>query len=400
MKFPLSASRCLWSLLLLGLWLASPAPAQRRPQLAIGTWNLEFLGAPGNLRNDTPPRTDADVAAIGQKIKALGVAVLAVQEICGEAPLQQVASSIGPSWSFVLGTTGGWDDGKTAQNIGFLYDSAVVELLSAEELLAFPRKLEEVPIFHRVPVTVCFKVRATGFDFRMVTVHLKAGQKAQDEQKRRLEATTLHGWLQQLQRTPGEDQDIVVLGDFNSSYGSEPETVLEDGKMMHYLEPKVRTATIMHFPEPIDHVVVAPDFDELNEASFTVHSDLGDLDKNAWRKIYSDHFPVTATIAANSDGDPTATFTRGPAAQSLPASHRPSSGGAAVPANGGTPAAKPAAWPPLPGRTIRLTDLAGQVYEGSLVQPLPDGPGGWIVVEVRGETTAIPLAQVRAVQVK
>ena len=399
MKLPLPVSRCLLPALLLGLWLLSPAPAQRRPQLAIGTWNLEFLGAPGNLRNDTPPRTDADVAAIGAMVKSLGVAVLAVQEICGEAPLQQVATSIGRTWAFVLGTTGGWDDGKTAQNIGFLYDNAVVELLSAEELLAFPRELEGVPIFHRVPVTVCFRVRATGFDFRMVTVHLKAGQKAQDEQKRRLEATTLHGWLQQLQKTPGEDQDIVVLGDFNSSYGSEPETVLEDGKMMHYLEPKARTPTIMHFPEPIDHVVVAPAFDELNAESFTVHSDLGGLDKNAWRKIYSDHFPVTATIAANSDGDPTATFTHGPAEQSLPASRRPARSGGAAPANG-APTAKSAAWPPQPGTTIRVTDLGGQAYEGSLVQSLPDGPGGWIVVEVRGATYAIPMAQVRVVQVK
>src|SRR5262245_37193771 len=397
MKLPHSVSRRLLPALLLALWLSCPAPAQRRPQLAIGTWNLEFLGAPANLRNDTPPRTDADLEAIGQKVKQLGVAVLAVQEICGEAPLQQVTASIGRTWTFVLGTTGGWDDGKTAQNIGFLYDNAVVELLSAEELLAFPRQQEGVPIFHRVPVTVCFRVRATGFDFRMVTVHLKAGQKAQDEQKRRLEATILHGWLQQLQKTPGEDQDIVLLGDFNSTYGSEPETVLEEGKMMHYLEPKARTPTIMHFPEPIDQIVVAPAFDELNADSFTVHSDLGGLDRNAWRKIYSDHFPVTATIAATSDGDPTATFTHGPAAQSLPASHRPATG--AAPANG-APAAKAAAWPPQPGATIRVTILAGQTFEGSLLQPLPDGPGGWIVLAISSATTAIPMPQVALVQLK
>jgi endonuclease/exonuclease/phosphatase family metal-dependent hydrolase len=404
MKLPHSVSRCLLSALLLALWLSCPALAQRRPQLAIGTWNLEFLGAPGNLRNDTPPRTDADLAAIGQKIKQLGVAVLAVQEICGEAPLQHVTESIGRNWAFVLGTTGGWDDGKTAQNIGFVYDNTVVELLSAEELLTFPRQQEGVPIFHRVPVTACFKVRTTGFDFRAVTVHLKAGQKAPDEQKRRLEATILHDWIKKLQATPGEDQDIVVLGDFNSTYGTEPETVLEEGQMMHYLEPKTRTPTIMHFAEPIDQIVVAPAFDELNADSFTVHSDFGGLDKNAWRKIYSDHFPVTATISATSDGDPTATFTHGPAEQSLPASHRPAGGvapaNATAPASGAAPAAKTAAWPPIPGTTMRVTDLGGQIFEGNLVQTLPDGPGGWVVLDVRGSTTAIPMLQVRVVQFK
>ena len=398
MKLPLSVTRCLLPALLLGLWLASPVQAQRRPQLAIGTWNLEFLGAPANLRNDTPPRTDADLAAIGQKVKQLGVAVLAVQEVCGEAPLQQVTTSIGRNWTFVLGTTGGWDDGKTAQNIGFLYDNTVVELLSAEELLAFPRQQEGVPIFHRVPVTACFKVRATGFDFRMVTVHLKAGQKTQDEQKRRLEATVLHDWIKKLQATPGEDQDIVLLGDFNSTYGTEPETVLEDGNMMHYLEPKAKTPTIMHFPEPIDQIVVAPAFDELNADSFTVHGDLGGLDKNAWRKIYSDHFPVTATITANSDGDPTATFTHGPAEQSLPASHRPAAMGA-PPANG-APAAKTAAWPPQVGALISILDVRGVVTVGKLARPLPEGPGGWVVLETDDGTTAFQIAQIIWVAVR
>jgi hypothetical protein len=255
-----------------------------------------------------------------------------------------------------------------------------------------------VPIFHRVPVTACFKVRATGFDFRMITVHLKAGQKTQDEQKRRLEVTVLHDWIKKLQATPGEDQDIVLLGDFNSTYGTEPETVLEDGNMMHYLEPKAKTPTIMHFPEPIDQIVVAPAFDELNADSFTVHSDLGGLDKNAWRKIYSDHFPVTATIAANSDGDPTATFTHGAADQSLPASHRPAAVGA-PPANG-APAAKTAAWPPQVGTVISVRDVGGQVTVGKLARPLPEGPAGWVVLETDDGTAAFQIAQIICVAVR
>jgi hypothetical protein len=85
--------------------------------------------------------------------------VLAVQEINGEAPLRKVAAAAGPSWHVLLGTSGGWDDGKTAQRIGFVYDSAVVDLLQAEELLQLPREFEGVPIFHRVPVTACFRTR-------------------------------------------------------------------------------------------------------------------------------------------------------------------------------------------------------------------------------------------------
>ena len=98
---------------------ALTAQATQAQPLKIGTWNLEFLGAPGDFRNKLPLRDDADFQKIGEKIRALGVSVLAVQEICGEAPLQKVATGAGPSWRVLLGTTGAWDNSPVAQNIGF-----------------------------------------------------------------------------------------------------------------------------------------------------------------------------------------------------------------------------------------------------------------------------------------
>ena len=79
-------------------------PAQFAQDISIGTWNLEFLGADPKFRRDTPPRSPADLLAIGDKVRELGVAVLAVQEICGELPLATVAKAAGPSWRAVLGT--------------------------------------------------------------------------------------------------------------------------------------------------------------------------------------------------------------------------------------------------------------------------------------------------------
>jgi hypothetical protein len=49
---------------------------------------------------------------------------------------------------------------------------------------------------------------------------------------------------------------------------------------------------------------------------------------------------------------------------------------------------------------MRVIDLGGQTWEGNLVQTLPDGPGGWVVLDIRGSTTAIPMLQVRVVQFK
>ncbi|MEO6596491.1 MAG: endonuclease/exonuclease/phosphatase family protein [Planctomycetota bacterium] len=365
--------------------LRAQAPA---PPVLIGTWNLEFLGAPGNLRTDVPPRTDDDLTAIGKKMRLLGVAVLAVQEICGDEPLVRVAAAAGPAWRHLLGTTGGWDDGKTAQSIGFLWDDAVVELLAAEELLAFPRELEGVPIFHRVPVTACFRVRATGFDFRMVTVHLKAGRTEKDLQKRRLEAQTLHDWIAGLESTPNEDQDVVVLGDFNSGLHAEPETILETGGALQYVIPATPTPTIMHFAEQIDQIAAAPGFTELQKDSMKVHNDFDGLDKNAWRKTYSDHFPVTVSVVATADRDPEATFWHGSASFVLPAVLRPIA--QAPPHNAPAPAAELRAWPPNVGTSVRILTTANGVFTGRLMALLPEGPGGWIVVESAGRVTAVP----------
>jgi len=382
---------------LLPLLFATGLAAQGEANLnvRIGTWNLEFLGAEGDYRNKLPPRDDSDYQKLGEKVRSLGVAVLAVQEICGEAPLRKVAAAAGPSWQVLLGTSGGWDDGKTSQQIGFVYDDQQVELLQAEELVALPREQEGVPIFHRVPVSACFRVKATGFDFRAVTVHLKAGQKAPDEQKRRLEATLLHDWVVALQREPGEDQDIVVLGDFNSTYGTVPQQALETGGSLQYIVPKTATPTIMHFPEPIDQVAVARAFDELERASFMVHSDFGGLAKDAWRKTYSDHFPVTVTIAAASDTDPGAKF-RPPTAGLLPATKRPATG--AAPA--ATTSQSPNAWPPKVGSTVTVQWSESREVTGKLLAEVPTGPGGWLVIEDLGKPLAIPFPQVRSLRLR
>ncbi|MBL9079035.1 MAG: endonuclease/exonuclease/phosphatase family protein [Planctomycetes bacterium] len=377
--------------------LAVALAAQSPTTLTLGTWNLEFLGSPGNYRQDLPLRDDADFAAIGARIRELGVDVLAVQEINDEASLLKVAAGAGPTWQSLLGTTGGWDDGVTAQRIGFLWNSDVVELLGAEELLGLPREKNGVPIFHRVPVTAWFRVKATGFDFRAITVHLKAGQKDKDDEKRRLEATELHRWLSQLRTGATEDQDYVVLGDFNSSYGTGPEQLLEQGDVVRYVDQPQPAPTIQHFAEPIDQIAPGPGFAELRRGSYRVHAEHGGLDKAAWRKTYSDHYAVTVQIDAAVDADPNATFRRGGAEWSLPATRRPTPPPVAEPKP--APAApravgKAQQWPPAVGSAIQVRIMDGTHYTGRLHQPLPEGPTGWLVLETEGALRAVPFGQI------
>ncbi|MBM3962802.1 MAG: hypothetical protein FJ306_13005 [Planctomycetes bacterium] len=364
--------------LFLGLALGALAAAQQSAQplaqkpveFKVGTWNLEFLGADGNFRNNLPNRDDKDLAAIGAKVRELGVCALAVQEVNDEAPLRKVAAGAGSNWDCLLGTSGEWDDKKTAQRIGFIWNAAEVELLHCEELLHLPREFEGKPIFHRVPVTGVFRHRPTSCDFRLVTVHLKAGRKPDDEQKRRGESTLLAQWLDGLQQTDGEDQDIVLLGDFNCTYGTQPQQAFEAGKLRRWLTHAQPAPTIMHFPEPIDQVVVADACTEIQRGSLAVDGDFDGMDKDAWRKVYSDHFPVTVTLRATGDDD-ASTFAQGPSNQALPVTRR----GAAQAAPA---AATTNGWPFVAGARVSL--LGTEWITGTLLADVPRNGEGWITL--------------------
>lgn len=285
---------------IVAMLLAAGAAAQ--PTLRIGTWNLEQLG----LRQ--PPRTAADEQAIADRIRELAVGVLAVQEVDGPAPLRRLTHDLGPTWDFVIGSTGQLSNDDRI-SVGFVYDRSRVELLQSEELLQLPRTAGRLPIFHRVPVTAVFRTVDGGLDFRAVTVHLKASRGADNEAKRVAEVTALAGWIDHLRERDGEDRDLVVLGDFNHTYGAPADQAFTSHCPITYLHPQQPAPTIIHFDDPIDMIAVTPELkDEVIANSMTVHGADAQRDKQAWRKTYSDHVPVTVDLDDAHDRDPEATF--------------------------------------------------------------------------------------------
>ncbi len=274
--------------------------------LRIGAWNLEHFGR----RND-PPRKDEDVQAIADYIRELDVQVLAVSEINGAKPLQELVRRIGPGWKFVVGTSGSLgQDGQIAP--GVLWDDSRVELITAGELSKLQARLSEGLVFHRIPVTACFRCRAGGPDFRVISVHLKAGRTPDDFQRREGELKALRDYLGKLVADPDEDNDIVVLGDFNHSHTAPKAEILTADAFANFLSDRQASQSIIHFDRQIDHIVPLGSFEEIDTRSFRVHNE-GLRSKEAWRNRYSDHFPVTATLEAIRDDDPQAKFTPPPA---------------------------------------------------------------------------------------
>ncbi|GAB4159549.1 MAG: hypothetical protein Fur0037_26730 [Planctomycetota bacterium] len=354
-------------LLPLALVLAALGAPAQSPPLRIGTWNLEFLGC----RKDHP-RTEADLQRIADFVREMRVSVLACQEVCGEAPLADLARRIGPSFRSVLGTTGDWNDGKTRQSIGFVWDDSEVELLSCSEMLDLPREQSGLPVFHRVPVTACFRSRDGGVDFRAITVHFKAGQKETDEKKREIEVSLLRDRIEALLRDPAEDHDIVVLGDFNHSYDSAAAARFEQDDVVRYLHPSRLSPTIAHFDTPIDMIAVTREFDEAIEKTLRVRNERGLSDRDGWMRAFSDHFPVTVDVDRAKDRDPMARFAQAPEAFRLPR------------AAGHAPAGSPIAI----GDVVRLVTRQGDAFRGRLLAPLG---GSFVHIESDGKAIAVPL---------
>jgi len=270
-----------------------------RPGLAplrIGAWNLEFFG-----NREDPPRTEDDVQAVADYIKGLEVQALAVSEINGEKPLKDLCGRLGPGWKYVVGTSGQLGEkGQIAP--GFLWNDARLEMTGAGEL----QDLRQGQLFHRVPIMAGFKCRAGGPDFRMVAVHLKAGREADDFARREGESKALRGFLAKLVADSAEDNDIVVVGDFNHCHTAGEADILADDAFAAFLTKANAGRSIMHFDRQIDHIVPLGTFEEIETRSFKIHNKEGMRDSDAWRKTYSDHFPVTAELAAVPDDDPQA----------------------------------------------------------------------------------------------
>lgn len=283
--------------------LALSVHASAQDTLRIATWNLEHLG------KREPARKPADLEAIAEFVRTLDAPVIAVQEIRTPEILADVCDRLGPSWDFVLGTTGMFS--KTdGIRVGFVFDADRVDLVHAEELRHLPSTSPDgsLPIFHRKPVSAVFRSKRGGFDFRAITVHFKAGRGDKNTSKRVHEVEALGEYIETIASGAGEDQDIVVLGDFNHTYGTPPHQKFS-GRGLTYLKAQGRPPTIVHFDDPIDHVAITRGMEsDLSEPRLTVHGERAERDKAAWRSTFSDHIPVSFEVH-DVDTDPDATFT-------------------------------------------------------------------------------------------
>lgn len=287
-----------------------------RTCITIGSYNIKLLG--GNGSNDR----NRDMDAIVERIARLDVVVL-----------QEINTARGRAWDDDLwpqlkskgfeiaaeGTFGGADPGRQ-QFILILAKTAQVQIVgdSADELIipttspAFGTNCTYDSL--RPPVTALLK--AGKFDFRIVGVHLKSkspvsGADEQcDDRIRRYQASKIYAEVARL-RDNGGEQDVIVVGDFNSSFDEWEFSPLSGAGFKSLITgecklPDQQECSHLVGPNPrfkpslIDHIAIQDGTAEAVRGSGRIGK-FTDLEK--YLKTQSDHLPVWAQFHTDRDDD-------------------------------------------------------------------------------------------------
>ena len=319
------------------LLLMSPFVWTTEETRTITSWNIENLGTGhrgfswGYGQGKKGPRSETQLKAIANFIKNdLRTDLLAFQEVAisrienGRAvsdALDIMVAELGEGWQYYLPATEPIPDVSWAnQFCGFLWNGNRIRASGLFVMPVSQMMLEGIPIFVRKPVIGHFSVIHEGKttnDFTLVNLHLKSGQN--NEENHMIAVTWIEASLTSALCEQGIlEEDRVFLGDFNDN----PYATWRDGSrkysdaLYHHMTFKGYTnlvtqdshSTRMDFrlTSIIDHVLVNWGMiDQLTE----VQADLylpGNASPQAfadWRDTYSDHFPISFIIQAQTEDD-------------------------------------------------------------------------------------------------
>jgi len=283
--------------------------------LRIGTWNLQWFGQEQNRPPPCDrPRTAEEIRGIAAYIHEIGFQLLAVEEIAGDQPMhrlnQYLADASGQPWTSYVS-----NDGYMLQ-LGFLWNKDRVHLADVgvihlprfvtwRDVPDLPDPYESLHIFPRLPIKALVTDKLTGMDFLLIAVHLKS-QVSNPESPppslvQREEVRALRRWIEEYVAVPGNDRDVILVGDFN--FGPQNELfaeLLRGSLFLSALPDKPKPTWKSHWT--IDHIFVSPDaLPEWGGSPLTVHDEKYLLDKDLFLCGFSDHMPVSLDLAGHPD---------------------------------------------------------------------------------------------------
>jgi endonuclease/exonuclease/phosphatase family metal-dependent hydrolase len=256
---------------------------------SLGTWNLETFS-----RDTDDPRTPN----LAREIASLAPDVLAVQELTTAGEGGQAFDALVAALPGYAGIHNPWQSWDTT--VGLLYRPETVSLRSTEELFA-----DDPLAFPRPPLRADLTVGP--FEVTVIVVHLKAYDDGLE--RRRAACAALDDYV----RTALVGVPTILVGDFNDD-PNEPAatnafagTLLSEDYVVLTGELPAASVTETAYWHEVDGEIVAGTFLDhaiANQAvvdaypHFTATIDgVDEAGWDAWRALYSDHFPVTFSFA-------------------------------------------------------------------------------------------------------
>ncbi len=277
--------------------------------ISIGAYNIR------NFDYDERYRISTNKPELSTMLKNLNVDVLSVEEINNTAEWDKFIQSKMPGYDTEVSRCGG----AHGQHLGFLYNTAKVELLSFHEDMSIvePGTPGSCDAGSRPLAIGLFKIKATGQKFYGMTAHLKSGGDATSLAKRGKQYKVLKAIIHDLKAKSGV-QDFYVAGDFNTTeYVNKGPDFSQLTKVVKDLGMVALTSNLkctayywggtddgIETPSMLDHVIVTPGLLKMSSPKAEAH---GHCRTVSCREVpikelgisyesVSDHCPITATI--------------------------------------------------------------------------------------------------------
>ena len=312
-----------------------PEPVRSDDGYRVGVWNIEYLhdsharGFPeyffgGPLYG---PRTEADYLAIASVIaEELDFAILVLNEVNAQSgatmawggtasvELDRLRDRLGGQYAYVLSQSG------HPQHLAILWDQGRARADTVFEIRYPETLVEGQDLFLRDPLVAKFTLLAEGNaynDLVVVALHLASGQS--NDRNHDSALALLVDTLTTLVSTSGGalsgEADIVLAGDLNFDFfdldREEFVEQMEQGDwdvLADGLYPYTRLGGVPLGPDSrLDYLICTDAMRGsralIAEPVAAVHGDLARGDFNSFRRVLSDHFPVSVLVRPSPDDD-------------------------------------------------------------------------------------------------
>ena len=276
---------------------AETQPSTNAIGFQIGTFNLGFFTdldpTTGEWCEENNDRTLVEVDALAAFIDSLGIEILALQEVECAAALDLLLRTL-PEGKYAYAVSSQEDQ---CQRVAVLYRPAEASVTPLTEI---PLTLGIAGL--RDGLVVKVEMLQSGFDFTLVIVHLKSGS---DGIATRLEQLRALGtWVANYLAVPSNDPDLVLAGDFNEAFISNPGVfaLLDGSSSLRLLTSDAPCLTCTpqghRYTDPIDHIVVSPSVSGVYSGE-TVFLDYFSDSTMAHRNAFSDHCVLWSTFSVS-----------------------------------------------------------------------------------------------------